>query len=117
VAGMAKWEAVTSTQLAALLKPFEVSPGTVRRGIETGKGYRRADLEDVFVRYLDEATASRAVTPSQATDSAPFSDAEAVTSSKSVTARIPEKSRISAGCDGVTAQEPVSGNEEAVWTA
>ena len=112
-----KEKPLTSTQLAALLKPFGVSPGTVRRGDETGKGYRRADLEDAFTRYLDEASAPQAVTPSQATDSASFNDAEAVTSATSVTARIPEKSRISAGSDGVTAEEPVSGDEEAIWTA
>ena len=112
-----KEKPLTGTQLAALLKPFGVSPGTVRRGDETGKGYRRADLEDAFARYLDEASASQAVTPSQATESASFNDAEAVTSTTSVTARIPEKSRISAGGDGVTAQEQVSGDEEAIWTA
>ncbi len=33
------------------------------------------------------------------------------------TARIPEKLRISAGCDGVTAQEQASGDEGAIWTA
>jgi Protein of unknown function (DUF3631) len=63
-----KEKPLTSTQLAALLKAFEVSPGTVRRGDDTGKGYRRADLEDAFARYLDEASAVPAVTPSQPQD-------------------------------------------------
>lgn len=43
---------LTATGLAKLLKPFGVSPRTVRRGDATGKGYNRADLEDAFARYL-----------------------------------------------------------------
>jgi hypothetical protein len=44
--------------LAALLRPYGVTPGTVRVGDETPKGYRRVDLEDAWARYLtDEAVA------------------------------------------------------------
>lgn len=43
---------LTSHQLAALLRPLEVRPNTVRRGVETDKGYKREDLEDAFARYL-----------------------------------------------------------------
>ena len=38
--------------LATRLRPFGVKPVTVRVGTLTGKGYRLADLETVFARYL-----------------------------------------------------------------
>lgn len=105
---------ITPRQVASLLRPVGIKAGTVRRGVATAKGYRAEDMTDAWARYLPS---NQSVTPSQGTDFAPFNDTEAVTFSKSVAARTPEKSRISAGCDGVTAQEPVSGNEEAIWTA
>jgi hypothetical protein len=105
---------ITPRQVASLLRPVGIKAGTVRRGVATAKGYRAEDMADAWARYLPP---NQSVTPSQAVDSATSGDAEAVTSSKSVTPRIPEKSRIYAGCDGVTAHEPVSGNEEATWTA
>jgi hypothetical protein len=38
--------------LATLLRPYGVTSQTVRVGDETPKGYRRADLEDAWARYL-----------------------------------------------------------------
>jgi putative DNA primase/helicase len=43
---------ITECQLAELLAPYGIRPGTVRRESETRKGYRRIALEDVFSRYL-----------------------------------------------------------------
>jgi len=43
---------LASQQLAALLRPLGVRPGSVRRGEKTNKGYRCEDLGDSFARYL-----------------------------------------------------------------
>jgi putative DNA primase/helicase len=46
---------ISQKQLAELLKPFRVYPGTVRIGIgkkDTVKGYKLEDLQDVLDRYL-----------------------------------------------------------------
>lgn len=39
--------------LAKLLKPYGVRPGTIRAGDATPKGYRREQLSEPWVRYLD----------------------------------------------------------------
>jgi hypothetical protein len=43
--------------LARLLRQYDIKPRTVRIGEETAKGYARADLEDVWLRYLPPAPA------------------------------------------------------------
>jgi hypothetical protein len=53
---------ITERQLAALLKPYKVKPRTVRRGIETEKGYRLDWFAALFASYLPP----RSVTASQA---------------------------------------------------
>jgi hypothetical protein len=48
-----KGEAITDRQLAKLLKPFRVVSVTVHPpGAPHSKGYRRADFEDAWARYL-----------------------------------------------------------------
>jgi putative DNA primase/helicase len=57
-----EWKAgkpFTDHQLASLLKPYKIAPKTVRRGAETGKGYRLEWFDDAFRRYLPP----RSVTP------------------------------------------------------
>src|SRR5262249_20196329 len=54
---------ITATQLAARLKPYGISPCTIRINSETPKGYRRSDFGDAFDRYLPRI---RAATPQQA---------------------------------------------------
>jgi putative DNA primase/helicase len=54
---------ITKSQLARLLKPFDVRPKTVRLGPDTAKGYRRSQFADAFSRYL--SAVSQVVTPSQ----------------------------------------------------
>jgi putative DNA primase/helicase len=44
---------ITQTQLAPLLKPFDIRPKTVRlKDQTTAKGYDEADCADAFKRYL-----------------------------------------------------------------
>jgi putative DNA primase/helicase len=46
---------MTAPQLARQLAPFGVRPGTIRRGNETPKGYRREQFQEAWARYLPEA--------------------------------------------------------------
>jgi len=45
---------LTPRQLATMLKPYDISPRTVRVLTSTPKGYYREDFEDAFSRYLTE---------------------------------------------------------------
>jgi putative DNA primase/helicase len=114
---------ITDRQMASLLKPFRVSPGTVRRGATTGKGYRAADLEDAWARYLPPLGS---VTPSQLAACASFSEFRSVTNGANVTDQIDEKPRIAPACDVVTDRrapavenvraDTATDDENATWT-
>lgn len=43
---------ITEPQLSKVLRKFKIKPGTVRIGIETAKGYKREQFEEVWERYL-----------------------------------------------------------------
>ena len=48
-----KGEPITDRQLAKLLRPFGIISGTVHPpSAPDAKGYRRADFEDAWARYL-----------------------------------------------------------------
>jgi hypothetical protein len=49
---------LTPNQLARILRPFEILPGTVRIGERTSRGYHRKQFEDAFDRYLQSLTAT-----------------------------------------------------------
>jgi putative DNA primase/helicase len=49
----ARGEPITDRQLAKLLKPFRIISATVHPpDVPHAKGYRRADFEDAWERYL-----------------------------------------------------------------
>ena len=62
---------LTTNKLAYLLKPFHISPGTIRVGQQTPKGYKRKSFKTVFERYVPPLTSTRsgdgdfAATPTQ----------------------------------------------------
>ena len=75
-----KGRPLTKASLAARLRPFRISPGTIRFGDEqdapTAKGYYRKAFEDVFARYLSPLppdSPDQTVTPSQAAETLGFS--------------------------------------------
>jgi hypothetical protein len=43
---------ITPTQVAKLLRPYGISPGSVRIGAKTPKGYQLDQFRDAFKRYL-----------------------------------------------------------------
>jgi hypothetical protein len=49
-----KGKPLTERQLARLLAPFGVKPGTMRIEDDRAKGYLRADFADAFERYLPD---------------------------------------------------------------
>jgi hypothetical protein len=50
--GWNKGTGMTAANLAKLLKPYNITPGTVRIGSVTSKGYKREAFNDVWNRYL-----------------------------------------------------------------
>jgi hypothetical protein len=49
---------LTPRKLAAMLRPFDVEPRTIRVENRTPKGYYFDDLKDAFTRYLSETSAT-----------------------------------------------------------
>ncbi len=45
---------LTVNRLAAILKPYGVTPSTIRVGDVTAKGYTREDFKDPFDRYTSQ---------------------------------------------------------------
>jgi hypothetical protein len=108
---------ITASQMARLLRPLHVPTNkTVRRGTVTGKGYRAADLEDAWSRYLAPASADPSVTRSHVADSADLGGNGSGTPDEDVTDRANEKSSNPAGCDRVTDPEPLASDEVEAWT-
>jgi putative DNA primase/helicase len=114
---------LTSPQLARLLRPFHIIPNTIRinsGATGTFKGYRRAQFEKAFERYLpplrktpfsDDFSVSPgdppdfAVTPSQPAENQGFEpDFEPSQEGGCDGSKNPEKPRIAAGCDVVSAE-------------
>ena len=53
---------MTPAGIARLLKPFGISPETIRFGEDTAKGYRLSAFEDAFARYLPSSIGGNGVT-------------------------------------------------------
>jgi len=52
-------KSLSPTQLAAMVRPFGISPRDLRVGSQTLKGYFRSDFEDSWERYLPDLTNPR----------------------------------------------------------
>lgn len=89
---------ISAPQMARLLRPFGVVPGTVRLPDGTAKGYQLDWFEDAFNRYLSPA----AVTSSQCRNDAASGDFQAVTTEDHVTDEEFPNSAPDKDCDGVT---------------
>jgi putative DNA primase/helicase len=91
---------ISKNQVARLLKPFTISPGTIRCGETTGKGYKLSKFDDVFARYLPSQT----VTTSHVNATAGLSPISKRHKDEDVTVGNSLKATDSAGCDGVTVE-------------
>ncbi|MGH8468553.1 MAG: DUF3631 domain-containing protein [Gammaproteobacteria bacterium] len=93
---------LTPNQLARLLAPFKIKPGTLRVGGDRAKGYRLEDFGDAFTRYLplkggysirDTVTMASQLDPD---------DFRSVTTDNDVTDLNPPKPAPQLDCHGVT---------------
>jgi hypothetical protein len=50
---------ITARQIASLLRPFGIVPGTKRDGAETFKGYELSNFSSAFARYLADLSVTR----------------------------------------------------------
>jgi hypothetical protein len=110
-------EPITKNRLARLLKPYKITPGTIRIGRgpkDTAKGYKLAQFSDVFARYLP-AHSSQSVTPSQPNNDGHLDDFQSATPLDGVTDEKSHAPLSRQQCDGVTVGGAVD-EKEGVWT-
>ena len=99
---------LTPATLARMLRPFKITPNTIRAGATTAKGYPLAAFAEAFRRYLDDDQGGEPTSkPSHRHNpqkSAKNSDHEPSHAKTHVTVRKRENPRQSAACDGVTVE-------------
>jgi hypothetical protein len=114
---------LTAGRLARLLKPFEITPGTIRVGDSTHKGYLIAQFSDAFERYLPHPEQpvesasppyppSQKVTPSQPNVYAGASDFSEGNTKNRVTVQNPNNSNGMSDVTDVTFSNPPTGAGE-----
>jgi putative DNA primase/helicase len=96
---------ITQRQLASLLSPFGIVPGTKREGHETFKGYLQKQFADTFSRYLPGNYPSQSHNPIGEPVSGEF---PSVTWGSGVTDGKTPKPAPDKNCDGVTAKKGVN---------
>ena len=98
---------ITRAQLARVLAPFHVSPGTIRLSSYTTKGYKAKSFTKAFSRYLPPIPPVQTVTPSPPQENYE-EQADFETSQEGVRdlSENAENASVSVACDGVTVQNP-----------
>ena len=105
---------ITVRQLAKLLKPFGVMPGTIRLASgKTPKGYRREALSDAFSRYLLPVDPPHRHNQQETAEN---SEIRSATSRAFVADEKSLEAAESVACGGVADETPPSGDEGA-WEA
>src|SRR5262249_2560912 len=106
---------ITTRQLAKLLAPFEIVPGTVRLNDgTTAEGYSLGAFSDAFARYLPADPSQR----HNADETGISRDSRSVTRSSALRIENLQKASNGADCDVVTDRKVGMGEEqEALWTA
>lgn len=102
---------ITTRQLASLLRPFNIIPGTIRTDTGTMKGYMLDSLKESFSRYLPDIPPND---PSQRhnVDGARLpADITSVTQDLLLRIEKPLKPAPEKVCDGVTDRKPQYGRE------
>ena len=103
---------LSKVSLSRLLRPFGITPGTVRIGDKTAKGYRLEQFADAFERYLTRGYPFSNVTTSQPAPDQGLSEYQNVTEKCNVTLSNPSRSAWIKGCDVVTDQKGGEGVED-----
>jgi hypothetical protein len=102
---------LTKSRLARLLKRYDITPGTIRVGDSTHKGYLLSQFEDDFKRY-SLCPPLQKVTPSQPNIDAGASDFSKGNTKDDVTFQKLNKSNGMNGVTGVTFSNPPTGTQE-----
>jgi hypothetical protein len=107
-----EWSAgkpITPTQLARQLRPFGITPQTIRTGKETIKGYKSETFADIFERYIPSTEPEKDAKPSHRNihqEPAKNQPGCAVTFPNTVTVQSAELSSENKQCDAVTPSDP-----------
>jgi uncharacterized protein DUF3631 len=111
---------LSAAKLARLLKPFGISPHSIRVDDKTPKGYEREDFQDAFRRYLratdppmPASPAFQTATPQQANAGAGLDAFSKRNSDTDVAASIYGKPSVHKPCCGVALSTPPTKTEEA----
>jgi hypothetical protein len=115
---------IGQAQLARLLKPFGLIPGSVRIGTATPKGYERKSFEEAWSRYLPapgDAPSARdgGIEPQHRhnpQEAKTFAPCRPATATCHVAERNAGKPAAAATCGGVAAEIPPSWNSAATVT-
>ncbi len=99
---------ITTNQIAKLLRPLGIRPGTVRYGVETPKGYKLETFENVFARYLSRIPAATPPQPAENCGKSAISNRHI---EENVAAENRPKPAESLTCGGVAAENRESGGE------
>jgi hypothetical protein len=113
---------LSAAKLARLLKPFGISPHSIRVDDKTPKGYEREDFQDAFRRYLraedmrlPSSPAVQTATPQQANAGADSSTFSKRNKDADVAASIWQKSSVYGPCGGVAlSSRPTKAEESGV---
>jgi hypothetical protein len=110
---------LTAARLARLLRPFEISPGCIRFGSETLRGYLLEQFQDAFRRYLKADSSSgfagsdpQSATLQHAATEVGFSDSSKSNTATDVAAQECEHSNKYAACCNVAHSNPSPGAEK-----
>ena len=94
---------ITVGQVARLLKPFAITPGTIRWGAETPKGYRLSSFKEAFSRYVSPTPPFQNATTPQVNVTAGLSPISKRHNDADVAFRKSSNAKESAGCGVVAA--------------
>lgn len=103
---------ITPTQLARLLKDFEIGPKTLRFEEETKKGYELADFAKTFARYIPPSVA---VTPLQVCKNKDLRENPPVTQPPNVTGKKEDKASKNNDVTAVTDRDGGLGQERGLF--
>jgi putative DNA primase/helicase len=103
-----KGRPITTAKIAKYLKPFGVTPKTMRDGYKVAKGYLKSDFDDAFSRYIP----LQGVTPLQTASSKELEEIQTVTFGANVTPSNSLKPLETVTCNAVTLSAGESRNVE-----
>ncbi len=103
---------ISVAQIARLLKPFTISPGTIRTDVGTPKGYKLNAFQEAFLRYLPPTPPDRNAPTPQVNATAGLSPLPTRHNEADVAFRNPPNPTASMGCGVVAAGNGGCGDKQ-----